>query len=184
MITLVTGGIGSGKSEVIKILKQAGKKIIKADEINAELLNDKNYLEKLEKIFPEAFFDGILNKRRLKEIIFSDNSKREILNSIAHPEIIKRLNKLTSSISDVYVEIPLMEFYKGLKPKSDRIWLVTSGINERVERVCKRDFINAELAEKIMKSQSADADLIFDEIIENNGTIEELKDKVLFLAKI
>ena len=85
----ITGKIGSGKSEITKLLKEFGAFVVSADEMNKRLLRDKAYLCLLEKHFPEAFLSGYFDKKALTSIVFSDAKKREILNNLAHPEIFR-----------------------------------------------------------------------------------------------
>lgn len=181
MITVVTGGIGSGKSAVIDILKTLGKVVVKADEINAELLKDSEYLSLLEKNFKSAFKSGALDKKLLKEIVFNNEKKRIVLNGLAHPLIVKRINEISKLHSEIYIEVPLMEFQSEEKIQYDRIWLITSDINKRKERISLRDNIESELACKIIESQKICKNTHFDEVIENNYDLSELKRKVLEL---
>ena len=73
MKVAITGGIGSGKSTVSDMLRKMGKTVYDADKINAELLTDESYLEKLRANFPEAFTGGELDKKKLAETIFSSD---------------------------------------------------------------------------------------------------------------
>ena len=65
MKVAITGGIGSGKSTVSDMLRKMGKTVYDADKINAELLTDESYLEKLRANFPEAFTNGEFDKKKL-----------------------------------------------------------------------------------------------------------------------
>lgn len=93
MKVAVTGGIGAGKSEFMRAVKELGIRTYSADEINAELLRDKRYLEKLSAAFPLAVKDGKVDKAALREEVFSDEKKRKTLNALAHPEIRRKIEK-------------------------------------------------------------------------------------------
>ena len=67
MKVAVTGGIGAGKSEFMRAVKELGIRTYSADEINAELLRDKRYIEKLSEAFPLAVKDGKVDKAALRE---------------------------------------------------------------------------------------------------------------------
>ena len=69
------GGIGAGKSEFMRAVKELGIRTYSADEINAELLRDKRYIEKLSEAFPLAVKDGKVDKSVLREEVFSDEKK-------------------------------------------------------------------------------------------------------------
>ena len=71
MKVAVTGGIGAGKSEFMRAVKELGIRTYSADEINAELLRDKRYIEKLSEAFPLAVKDGKVDKSVLREEVFS-----------------------------------------------------------------------------------------------------------------
>ena len=73
MKVAVTGGIGAGKSEFMRAVKELGIRTYSADEINAELLRDKRYIEKLSAAFPLAVKDGKVDKVALREEVFSDD---------------------------------------------------------------------------------------------------------------
>ena len=90
----ITGTIGSGKSTVCKILEGFGYKVFYTDLINAELLSDFEYLSQIYQYFPNAFEDKKINKEKLSHIIFSSDSNRKILDSIAHPRIEEKLKKI------------------------------------------------------------------------------------------
>jgi dephospho-CoA kinase len=106
----ITGGIGSGKSTVSNILKVKGYPVYSCDEIYAELVNSKIYIDEIKKVFPTAVKQGKIDKKCLAEIIFSDKQERTRLNEIAHPLIMQtllaRMNESDSQI--VFAEVPLL----------------------------------------------------------------------------
>ena len=90
----LTGGIASGKSEVTKIFGELGAYIIDADEISREVVAAGSYGEKaLREVFPEAFSLKGLNRRKLREIVFSDKEKLIKLNEITHGLIIREIKE-------------------------------------------------------------------------------------------
>lgn len=86
MKVAVTGGIGAGKSEFMRAVKELGIRTYSADEINAELLRDKRYIEKLSAAFPLAVKDGKVDKTALREEVFSDEKKRKRLTRSRTPK--------------------------------------------------------------------------------------------------
>ena len=69
----VVGGIGSGKSEVMKAVQGMNvATCVSADEINAELLKQKAYVEKLKELFPSVVKGGVVDKKALAKIVFND----------------------------------------------------------------------------------------------------------------
>lgn len=73
----VIGGIGSGKSEVMKIAKERGFFCLSADEINAELLKTPSYIQKIATLFPSVVSNGVVDKGALAKIVFSDRGERK-----------------------------------------------------------------------------------------------------------
>ena len=101
----VTGGIGAGKSEVMKEIARRGYRVCSADEINDRLQALPGYIRKISKVFPAAVKDGKIDKNVLRDIVFTDDSKRARLNSIAHPEIRRELE---NTEGEFFAEVPLV----------------------------------------------------------------------------
>ncbi|MFA5449996.1 MAG: dephospho-CoA kinase [Clostridia bacterium] len=177
----IAGGIGSGKSEVMSILKEAGASIIMTDEINRRLLQDESYIKKLQEVFPYAFNSGFLNKTVLKERIFSDNNERKKLNATAHSAIIREVELASALLPPpVFVEIPLI-IESGTAHSFEQIWAVRSPLEERVRRIVLRDGLTEEFAKSIIRAQKGE-DKIFaiaNVIIDNSGDKSSLKEKIL-----
>lgn len=174
MITVgIYGGIGSGKSTVANIISSLGGLVISADEENRALLKDKAYLDKLEISFPEAFENGVLNKGKLRGLIFENADKRKLLNSISHPLIISRIQaKLVEPIS--FIELPV--FVEGLK--NDYNILVVSSRATQISRVIRRDNRSEEEIEKTIEAQDYLKNIPCPIIINNDGNLEELHKEV------
>lgn len=170
----ITGIIGSGKSEVAKIVCDLGGFVLSADAINREMLLDKDYLGRLSTHFPEAFTSGDFDKKALAKIVFNDSDKLNLLNSIAHPEINKRMRLKAEGHDIVFCEIPLLS--SEWAKEFDIVWLVKCDESGRVARICARDGRCRDEAQKIVQSQNAFRDIIYNncDIIDNNGRIDDL----------
>lgn len=175
----ITGGIACGKSVVSEILRRLGKTVYNADEINREMLSDKAYLEKLEKHFPEAFLNGRLDVAALRNTVFGSDEKREVLNSVAHPEILRRI----ATLDNCYVEVPLL-FETGAEKLFDAVICVVAPLDVRIERIKKRNGFDEETSKKIIATQTSDDVRIAksDFVIANDGDLSELEAKVWELA--
>ncbi len=151
----IIGGIGSGKSEVLAVAKDMGYDILSADKINAELLQDSDYISKIDKAFVGVVKAGQVDKNALAKAIFADESKRKLLNSIAHKEIMARI--FSAESARLAVEIPLF-----LESESsqffDEILLVKAPFLKRLKMLKKRG-LSAKRALKIIKTQAKTADL-------------------------
>ena len=78
----ITGGIGSGKSSVVKYLATQGFSTFSCDEIYAKVLSEPAYVQEMAKLFPSAVVDGRIDKKILSSIVFNDNVARERLNAL------------------------------------------------------------------------------------------------------
>lgn len=176
-IIAVTGGIGSGKSAVCRYLAARGE-VVSCDEINKEMLLDKDYLAKLKDIFPEAFSSGEFDRRILARVIFSDSAKRAQLNALAHPEIMKRLQgKILSAQTDVvFAEVPLL-VGTGFEKLFREIIVVKADFDIRIKRIMARDNVSKEEAIKKIDTQNSDPTFAGARVytIDNSGSQEELK---------
>lgn len=182
----VTGGIGSGKTLFCNILKSMGYDVFSCDDIYAEILQEEAYLSLLIKNFPECFPDGKFNKKILSERIFKNREDKKTLESLAHPLILQRLLKKMEDKEIVFAEVPLL-FEGGYEELFDCVIALVRNKEDRIEAVKKRSRLTeAEILNR-MENQ-IDPALLFDKnciIVENNGTVEELKEKTIkILSKI
>ena len=181
MKVAVTGGIGAGKSEFMRAVKELGIRTYSADEINAELLRDKRYIEKLSEAFPLAVKDGKVDKSVLREEVFSDEKKRKTLNALAHPEIRRQIEEITG---DAVIEVPLL-FESGMTDLFDRVIVVTAGEDVRINRIVSTRNISKDLAKNIIKNQATDDERIklADYIAINDGTRKDLYEQAKNIIK-
>lgn len=181
MKVAVTGGIGAGKSEFMRAVKELGIRTYSADEINAELLRDKRYIEKLSAVFPLAVKDGKVDKTALREEVFSDEKKRKTLNALAHPEIRRKIEEITG---DAVIEVPLL-FESGMTDLFDRVIVVTAGEDVRINRIVSTRNISKDLAKNIIKNQTTDDERIkrADYVAINDGTRKDLYEQAKNIIK-
>lgn len=145
----VIGGIGSGKSEVMKIAKERGFFCLSADEINAELLKTPSYIQKIATLFPSAVANGVVDKGALAKIVFSDQNERKKLNSLAHPEIMRVISECKES--PLAVELPL--FIEGGDEAFDEIVYVRAPLFKRIARLKKGRGMSVKQAVSRIRSQ-------------------------------
>lgn len=181
MKVAVTGGIGAGKSEFMRAVKELGIRTYSADEINAELLRDKRYIEKLSEAFPLAVKDGKVDKSVLREEVFSDEKKRKTLNALAHPEIRRKIEEITG---DAVIEVPLL-FESGMTDLFDRVIVVTAGEDARINRIVSTRNISKDLAKNIIKNQTTDDERLkrADYVAINDGTRKDLYEQAKTIIK-
>ena len=168
----IIGGIGSGKSEVMKIAKERGFFCISADEINSELLKTSSYIQKIQTAFPTAVINGEVDKK-LASIVFSNESERKKLNAIAHPEIMRKIAEYAQS--PLAVELPL--FIEGGDEAFDEIVYVKTPLLKRILRLKKGRGMSVAQAIKRIRSQVPSSILRAKstQIIDNKGSLDKLK---------
>ena len=179
----LTGGIGSGKSAAATILKRLGLKIIDLDQITHDLMkpSELGYIE-IKKKFGEKYIDtkGAIDRKLLREEIFSSLDLKKRIESILHPiifeECSKQLNKLKHEKYIVLV-IPLLFETKNYISLIDESLLIDCDLETQIERVIKRDSVSKALANKIIKNQMnrQEKKLLADKVILNDGNINHLK---------
>ena len=184
----LTGGIASGKSTVCDLLREKGCQVIDADKVAHELIRrgQSCYNPVIEK-FGFAILDssGEIDRKKLGSIVFEDQSKLEILNSILHPEVIRtilmnlrELENINSSLKRI-VEASLM-IESGFHKSFGRLILVTCTPEQQVERVMKRNGLSLEQASKRIPLQMPLSEKIrfADYVVDNSGTLKKTQEQV------
>jgi dephospho-CoA kinase len=163
MIVGLTGGIGSGKSTVARLLAERGAAIIDTDVIAREVVEPPSaLLDRLREEFgPGAITaDGRLDREAVAGMVFSDEAKRRRLNELTHPEILKRVLALMGQYPPsaiVVVVVPLL-FESGFERNCHRVIAVVAPQATRIRRVMLRDGISEDAVRARMQAQLADAD--------------------------
>ena len=187
----LTGGIASGKTTVSDCFKKLGTQVIDADIISHEVTEPSgSAFEEILSEFGSEILDekGLINRKKMRAIIFNDPSQKKILENIIHPkvrdEMFQRINK--SDDHYLIVSVPLL-VETGMHQIMDRNLLVDCSEDTQIERLMHRDKITLNEARAILKNQASRSDRkkIADDLIvnENNVTLIELEDKVLELHK-
>lgn len=153
---LLTGPIGSGKSVVAGILRLRGFGVFDCDvEARRLMQSSPELICEVREAAGENVYsaDGILDRRRLAEIIFSDEEIRRKINSAVHSAVSGRIREwLSESPENIFVEtaIPVSS---GLAAMASLIWLVEASDEVRLHRICRRDARPMEETEAIMRAQ-------------------------------
>lgn len=181
----VTGQIGSGKSTLCGILRDAGETCFSCDAINKELLTQKNYLEGLKHLFPDVFDGDFFCKEKLRNLIYENENERQKLNKYSHSRIKYELLRMIDECDKqrVFVEVPLLN-QTDFTVLFDEIWVVVANEKMRTRRLMIRDHSTMEFIQRQIASQHETTEYsVRVEIIQNNGDMEELRNKVNELLK-
>ena len=179
----LTGGIGSGKSAAAEILKELGLKVIDLDLITHELMRpgELGYIE-IKKEFGEKYIDtkGALDRKLLREEIFSSFDLKKRIESILHPIIFEECNKQLNILKHekyIVLVIPLLFETKNYISLIDESLLIDCDLEAQIERVIKRDNVSKALANRIIKNKMnrQEKQLLADKVILNDGNINHLK---------
>lgn len=182
----VTGGIGSGKSTVCNIAaRMYSVNIINADELSREAVEIPSVKQELSEAFGSKIFtNGKLDRKKLAQIVFTDDSKREHLNNIIHPQVRAMFNDAVNNYrqagcSYVLYECPLL-IEANLIGDVDFVVLVYSDKENRIKNIIARDNTTLAHAEKRINAQMELDDKIkyADMVIYNNSGIDDLRNAV------
>ena len=170
----ITGTIGSGKSTVASYLRNKGYFVFDCDDVNRELLNSGILVE----YFPECYDDDLLDKKKLANIVFNDEKKRLLLESIMHPSIIERMKKESGKHDPFFAEVPLL-FEVNWDKYFDEILLVVVDEKIALERLVDRG-LSIEESKQRIKNQMSIKEKIerSDVIIYNNSSLFSLYEKI------
>ena len=187
MIIGITGSIACGKSTVSNYLKSKGYIVIDADKIGNEALDDDYVKEKLILAFGnEILEDNKINRQKLGELVFGNSSNLNVLNSIIHPEIRKKILEKIDKNNDkelIFIDVALL-FEAKFDDLVDKIIVVYVDENTQLTRLMKRNSISKKEALSRIVSQMSPIEKakLGDYTVNNNldviNTYEQV-DKVL-----
>ena len=187
MIIGITGSIACGKSTVSNYLKSKGYIVIDADRIGHEALDDDYVKEKLIVAFGnEILEDNKINRQKLGELVFGNSSNLNVLNSIIHPEIRKKILEKIDKNNDkelIFIDVALL-FEAKFDDLVDKIIVVYVDENTQLTRLMKRNSISKKEALSRIVSQMSPTEKakLGDYTVNNNldviNTYEQV-DKVL-----
>lgn len=194
MLTIgLTGGIATGKSTVSALLRQAGFPIVDADIVAREVVEPGTpTLEKIKLAFGPGIIDnGVLNRRKLGQIVFEDGAQLKKLNDIMQPAISSAMaDKINfwrlQNVPILVLDVPLLFERDYDKNKSvDKTIVVAASEEMQLSRLENRDQLSNMEARNRVKAQLPMSQKIAraDYVIDNNGRIEELQEQVAVLIK-
>lgn len=184
----LTGGIGSGKTTVSDLFGKLGIEVVDADVVSRLLtaVNGAAMPEIIRHFGSEAASpEGSMNRKFIRELVFSDPAAKTALENILHPLIRKECQRqLTASKSPYTIlSVPLLIESPFWHSSIDRLLVVDAPETLRIERVVQRSRLTPEAVKKIISTQATTDQRLdaADDVIENAGTFEMLKASVLKL---
>lgn len=188
-IVALTGGIGSGKSEASRQFAELGVPVVDTDVIAHELTaTGSPVLSEIERMFGAEVLngDGSLNRSRLRAHILNNPAERLKLEGLLHPAIYERAIELLkhndSKLQPQYqiLVVPLLFENDRYRSVIDEILVIDCDENVQISRAMARSKLSKEEVKAIMAAQTSRKVRLngADEVIENNGSLTELNEKV------
>jgi dephospho-CoA kinase len=178
-IYIITGQIGSGKTEAMKIFSENGYSCFCADEIVRKLYKNKNIIKKIGNIYPGAIINNSIDLDILREKIFNNTKIMELVENYIQPLVFIEFEKIIKLNKEKLVfAIPIIK--KNIFFKKYKILYIKSKYEIRKKRISKRNNYGNKMIENIIKYQNSIDSYKNDNycVIENNGTLNDLKNKI------
>ena len=186
MILGITGGTGCGKTTLLELIEQAGGLVLDCDAVYRELLrSDASLLAAIEDRFPGTVEQGVLQRKKLGSIVFSDAQALADLNAITHSAIKQEILRRLGAAPSLAAIDAIALFEGGLAELCDLTVAITAPEEDRVQRLMRRDGISEEYARKRIAAQH-DAQWFrqrCDHVLENLHTKESFQQKCLAFLK-
>ncbi len=176
----LTGGIGSGKSAVSAMFEKLGITVVDADIVAREVVEPGSVgLKKIVEHFGKTILtsEGVLDRAKLRGIIFDNETEKAWLNALLHPLIRESMLKQLQQATSAYVILvaPLL-FENGLEKLCNHTLLIDVPVTTQITRTSARDNVSEAQAKKIIASQMSRADkqLKADDILNNDRALSEV----------
>ena len=183
----LAGGIGTGKSEVARILGDLGAAVLEADRMgHAVYLPDSDGFREVVSTFGDDVVgeDGEIDRRVLGSKVFGNPEAMEKLNNIAWPRIKQMLadgiKEQQAAGTQVIVMDAAIMIEAGWTDLCDELWVAQSSEEEMISRLQSRNGLTEEQARQRINAQLSNAERedYADVLLQNTGTIEELRVRV------
>ena len=183
-VVVLTGGIAAGKTAVSDLFAQRGVPVIDTDQIAHEIVEPgQPALKRIAEAFGQEFLgaDGRLDRKKMRNAIFSSPQQKTRLEGILHPAIVAEADRRIAQIDAPWciLVVPLLT-ETSLLPWIDRVLVVDVEESVQIERVMARDNISRQQAQSILDAQTSRRQrlALADDILDNSGSLEQLKTAV------
>ncbi|MGN5161830.1 dephospho-CoA kinase [Aeromonas dhakensis] len=187
-VVAITGGIGSGKTTVANQFAELGIEVVDADIIAREVVEPGTpALAAIATHFGADVIapDGRLDRRQLRERVFTDPQAKGWLNALLHPLIRSEMQRQCAAARSPYclLVVPLL-VENRLTALANRVLVIDVDEATQIERTCRRDGVTREQAEAILAAQASRTERLAaaDDVLDNqNGTPEAIKSRIFAL---
>jgi len=183
----LTGGIGTGKSEVTRMLEALGAAVINADQVGHEAYRpDSESWKEVVKSFGEQILrpDRDIDRQKLGAIVFADSDQLSKLNQIMHPRMARIVSDQLESLRGQGTRVAVVEaallFEAGWDSLVDEVWATDTPVETVIERLQARNGMSAEEVLKRIDSQMDRSERLkrAQVIVDNGGDVADLESKV------
>jgi dephospho-CoA kinase len=180
----LTGNIGSGKSTVLSMLEQLGAKVIDADELVHEVMEQGSPVWRA---IVDTFGEGVLtpeaevDRKKLGSLVFDDHEALTHLEEIVHPAVDARFRQIIDGSEEPVIAVEAVKIMQsGVFGEIDSLWLVTCPAEERLRRLLSSRAVNAEDVEDRLRAQMAQEEQaeFADVVIDNSGILQDTWEQV------
>lgn len=189
LLIALTGGVASGKSAVAKLFEDHGVPVLDTDQIARDVVEPGTpAFAAILEAFGREVLDpsGRLDRRKLRDQVFADPARRQLLESITHPAIRAELAHRSARVGGPYQihVIPLL-IEGGRTRDYDRVLVVDCPEEDQIRRLMQRDGADETLARRMLAAQASREERLSaaDDVIVNTGTLEDLARFVLTLHR-
>jgi len=198
LVIALTGGIGSGKSSVADMLAKLGAAVIDTDEIAHQLTAPGQAgARAISNAFGAEYLaaDGALDRKRMRELVFSDPAAKSKLETLLHPmiraEVSTRLQAVTAATTGgapapyIVIVVPLLIETGAYRELASRVLVVDCDEQLQIDRVSRRSALTAEAVGRIMANQVSRAVRVrnANDIVSNDGDLQALGSAVTALHR-
>ena len=188
LVVGLTGGIGSGKSAAAEQFARLGAAVVDTDEIARTLTAPGGgATPHIKSLFGDAFVapSGAMDREAMRRRVFADPAAKRALEGLLHPMIRAESERRIAEAQGPYVVhvVPLLIESAGYRSRVDRVLVVDAPEEVQVERVRARSGLGEAEILAIMRSQASRAERLAaaDDVIDNRGTLQALRDQVAAL---
>ena len=186
----LTGGIGSGKSAAAAEFGRLGAAVVDTDAIAHELTEaGGTAIPEIRRVFGPAAIDasGAMDRGKMRARVFADPGAKKALEALLHPLIREQSQQRIAAARAPYVihVVPLLVESPGYRSRVDRVLVIDAPEALQVERVRGRSGLSEAEVRAIVAAQATRAQRLAaaDDVIENRGTIEALREQVAALHR-